>query len=362
MKKKRISIHDVARQLNISSTTVSFVLNGKAAEKRISPALEQKILAHVEEIGYQPNLVAKSLRTGKSKIIGMLVEDISDPFFSSIARTIEINAYKLGYRIFFSSTENETEKAKALLKIFRERQVDGYIIAPAPYLEQDIRQLLNDHCPVVLFDRFFPELETHNIIVDNYGGAHEAVAHFIANGFSNIGMVTLESGQSQMTDRLNGYLKAIEENRLKSYVQKIPYNQDDADIKKTIEAFIAANEEIDAILFATNYLAVAGVQAIADLNLLIPDNIGVIGFDDNTHFSLFRPSITAIAQPLQEMSEQVINRLMQLLEPGAVPIRPETIVLPVTLVVRESSIKPSLKPKLPGKRQIKNGGFLKSAT
>ena len=344
--KKRISIHDIAKQLNISATTVSFVLNGKAAEKRISPAQENKILAYVKEVGYQPNMVAKSLRTGKSKIIGMLVEDISDPFFSSIARIIEINIYKFGYKIFFSSTENETERAKALINIFKERQVDAYIIAPTPGLEAEIQGLLNDHSPVVLFDRFFPELQTHNIIVNNFDGAYQAVHHFIENGFKNIGLVTLVSDQTQMTDRLHGYKKAMEENGLKTFIIKIPYNLNETTIKQHIEKFIAGNREMDAILFATNYLAVAGIKAISELKLKIPANLAVIGFDDNTHFALFSPSITAIAQPVQEISEQVINKLMKLLEPSNTKTEPETNVLPVTLVVRESSVKQLPKTKV----------------
>ena len=140
----------MARELNLSATTISFVINGKAAEKRISNDVKERVLAYVKETGYQTNMVAKSLRTGKTKIIGMLVEDISDPFFSSIARVVEEKAYKLGYKIFNSSTENDTIRARDLIKVFRERQVDGYIIAPSPGIEEEIQQLVDDNFPVVL--------------------------------------------------------------------------------------------------------------------------------------------------------------------------------------------------------------------
>src|SRR5688500_5299223 len=117
---KKTSIHDIAKQLKVSATTVSFVLNGKANEKRISEDVTRRVLDFVEVVGYKPNQVAKSLRTGKTNIIGMLVEDISDPFFSSISRGIESIAYNHKYKIFFASTENDTEKTKALIKVFRE--------------------------------------------------------------------------------------------------------------------------------------------------------------------------------------------------------------------------------------------------
>ena len=130
-----MSIHDIAKELNLSATTISFVLNGKADEKKISEDVQRRVSDYIKKVGYQSNLIAKSLRTGKTNIIGMLVEDISDPFFSSISRGVETIAYNHKYKIFFASTENDTEKTKALIKVFRERQVDGYIIAPPPAIK-----------------------------------------------------------------------------------------------------------------------------------------------------------------------------------------------------------------------------------
>jgi LacI family transcriptional regulator len=120
MKKKK-PIHDLAKELNLSATTISLVMYGKAQEKRISTGVAQKVLQYAKEVGYHPNGVAKSLRTGKCKTIGMLVEGISDIFFSGITRAVEEKSYKFGYRIFFSSTENDTSRAKALLSAFRDR-------------------------------------------------------------------------------------------------------------------------------------------------------------------------------------------------------------------------------------------------
>jgi LacI family transcriptional regulator len=221
--KKKLSIHDLAKQLNVSSATVSIVINGKASEKRISPEMEKKILDHVQKSGYRPNRVAKSLRTGKSRIIAMLVEGISDPFFANIARIVEQSASGLDYKIFYASTENNTRIAQDLIRAFRETQVDGYIIAPPPGIEAEIQSLMDDHLPVVLFDRYFSGLTTHNVIVDNFDGAYQAIRHFYQNGYSRIGFVTLSSGQTQMRDRLNGYVQAMHEYSLMPCVQKIAF-------------------------------------------------------------------------------------------------------------------------------------------
>lgn len=335
---KKISIHDIAKHLNISATTVSFVLNGKAEERKISSAMKKKIQIYVKEIGYHPNLIAQSLRTGKTKIIGMLVEDISDPFFSSIARIIEENLYKLGYKIFHSSTNNNTERAKAILQIFRERQVDGYIIAPAPGIEDDIQELIDDSKPVILFDRYFPGLETTNIVVDNFVGAYESVQHLVYNGFTNIGFVTLQSKQVQMMDRLSGYLKSIKENKFPKYIHRVIYKTAPAEIIVLIKNFLLKNKEIDALFFATNYLAISGLQAIRELGLKVPDDIGIVGFDDNTYFSLFSPSITAAAQPVEEISNQTVKELIKALIMEDQNEKKKTIVLKTNLIVRESSV------------------------
>lgn len=342
--KKRKSIHDLAKELGLSATTISFVLNGKAEEKRISEDVVKRVKAHVKKTGYQPNLVAKSLRTGKTKIIGMLVEDIADPFFSSIARVVEENLYKLGYKIFHSSTDNNTERAKELLRIFRERQVDGYIIAPSPGIETEIEQLLMEGKPIVLFDRYFPKLKTTNIVIDNEGGAFKAVNHLVENGYSRIAFITIDSLQVQMKDRMKGYNRAISNNRLQKQVLKIDYSEyknDPLSISGIIKDYLNKNTTLDAVLFATNYLAVSGLQAIKELGLSIPEDLAVVGFDDNTHFSLFSPSVTAVAQPVSEISSQTVKELLDALnaEEKQQKLKPRTVVLKTDLVVRESSAR-----------------------
>jgi LacI family transcriptional regulator len=335
--KKKVSIHDIASQLKISATTVSFILNGKGREKRISARLQKKVLDYLQQVDFQPSQIAQSLRTGKTKIIGMLVEDISDPFFSAIARIVEEQAYKAGYKIFNSSTENDMSRAKALIKALRERQVDGYIIAPSAGIEKDIQLLIDDKFPVILFDRYFPGLSTTNVVVDNAGGAYTAASHLFENGCSCIGMVTLESEQVQMTDRLKGYLKLVMENGLTPHVIRIPYNLTHEQRGSRINAFLKKHPDLDGILFATNYLAISGLEAIRQMNLTIPEDIGIVAFDDNIHFALFSPSVSAIAQPIEEMSGTVIEKLIgRLSDEHAIRVS-ETIILPTKLIIRQSS-------------------------
>lgn len=340
--KKKISIHDIAKELKVSRTTISFVLNDKAEEKRISEEVRKRVLDYVKQVGYRPNQIAKSLRTGKTNIIGMLVEDISDPFFSGISRGIESIAYKHEYKIFFASTENDTEKTKNLIKLFRERQVDGYIIAPPPGIEDEIKALMDDNVPVIFFDRYLPSLNTSTVIIDNFSGAYQAVKHLEQNGFSNIAFITLESEQTQMQARLQGYTRAIEESLKDAIIKKLPYKlSHDLNAERLMQDFIKEHARLDAIIFATNYLAINGLKAIRDLDLSIPDDIAVVGFDDNTYFYLFTPSVTAVAQPIEEISEEVVKQLLDALSDEKESRKRRTVILPVKLIERNSSLPKS---------------------
>ena len=331
--KKKILISDIAADLGISVTTVSFILNGKAKEKRISDALTARVLEHVEKVGYKPNELAKSLRTGKTKIIGLIVEDISNPFFANIARYIEKMVYPKGYRILYCSTDNKQERAIELIHLFKDRHVDGYIITPTEGLESTIQSLQGSHVPLVLFDRYLPDIKTNYVVTDNLTGAYELTRHLIQNGFKRIAFVTLYSNQTQMRDRLNGYMKALDDHKMQSYIKKI--NREEGDTINKVD-FIEFYKEItpDALIFSTNYLAITGIDALQEQGLNLP---GIASYDDHTMFRLFTPAITAVSQPMEAIAEKIIQVLLHQLDGGHKELR--QIELPSTLVVRESTIK-----------------------
>src|SRR5579859_6159427 len=154
--------------------------------------------------------------SGSSHIIAMLVEDISDPFFSAIARIIEEEAPRHDCRIFYSSTGNADNIAKDLIKVYRDTRIDACIIAPPPGIDDEISALMTDNIPVILFDRYIPGLPGCKVIVDNYHGSVLAIKHLLQNGYQRIGFVTLDSTQTQMADRLAGYTDCIKKFRLPS--------------------------------------------------------------------------------------------------------------------------------------------------
>lgn len=333
----KLSIKDIAQQCNTSITTVSFVLNGRAEEKRISKELKERILKTIEDTGYKQNQFARGMRTGKTNIIGLIIEDISNAFFSAVARIIEENAYKRGYKIIYCSTDDNTEKTKELIKLFIERNLDGYIITPPKGIEDEIQSLINKKIPVVLFDRYFPGLETDYVVVDNFNGAKKAVQHLFDTGFVNIGLITTTSDLTQMQERLDGYEEAIAENGKNPKILKIPFDNSAEQNIETISSYLKKNKDLDAIFFSTNYLAFRGLEAINKLKIKIPEDIAIVAFDDQEFFKIYNPSITAVSQPIKDISIKLIDILLQKMESIDKPI--EKVILPTNLIIRNSSIK-----------------------
>jgi LacI family transcriptional regulator len=334
---RRLSIKDIAQQCNTSITTVSFVLNGRAEEKRISKTLTEKILKTVEDTGYKQNLFARGMRTGKTNLIGLIVEDISNSFFSAVARIIEENAYKRGYKIIYCSTDDNTAKTKELIKLFVERNLDGYIITPPKGLEAEIQFLINKKIPVVLFDRYLPDLETDYVVVDNFNGAKKAVQHLFDTGFADIALVTTSSDQTQMQERINGYEKTVMANGKQPRMLSIPFDSSAEKSRKAICTYLKKNRDLDAIFFSTNYLAFRGLEAISELKLNIPSDVAVIAFDDQEFFGIYSPSITAVSQPVKDISLKLIDLLLQKMESVDKPL--EKIMLPTHLIIRDSTRK-----------------------
>lgn len=338
MAKKKTSIKDIAKALGISITTVSFIINGKAREKRISEELTQKVQKYIKEVGYKPSHLAQSLRLGKSKVIVFMVEDISNQFFASIARLIEEKAYKNGYKIIYCSTDNKPEKAIELISTFKMRNVDGFIITPTPNLDKTIQGLLDENLAVVLFDRWIPTIDCSYVIVENEKSSYEATQHLIQKGCRKISFITVDSPQIQMKDRLKGYVEAISAHNLEQSVLKVKFhNISEQDAFEKIVQFFEENKAIDGVFFATNYLAFEGLQALSQLEMLVPEKIRAVSFDDHYFFNLYKPKVSAIEQPLEDIAEKLMEAMLNQLSEEKNASKSNKFVLPNKLHVRESS-------------------------
>ena len=339
MRNKRYSIKDIAKSLDVSPTTVSFVLNGKGKEKKISDEVIKKVLTYTKEINYKPNMLARSLRTGRTKILVFMVEDISNHFFSRIARIIEDIAYTKGYRVLFCSNENDDKRSRDLINMFYERQVDGFIIIPSAGIRDDVEELIKNDIPVVLFDRYFPDLDTHYVVINNYEASRQATLHLIENGYQHIAFITTDVRQNQMLDRRRGYEDAVRMAGLPVTVLEIPFEDTDSQAGRgKMRSFFTERSGVDAVYFSTNYLTRSGLEIIKENDTVSIAELGIVTFDDNELFRINTPTISAIAQPMEEIAQELMRIMLHLLKVKNKVPDTMKVTLSAELIPRGSSL------------------------
>jgi LacI family transcriptional regulator len=336
---KKISLKDIALKVGVSTALVSYVLNGKEKEARVGHEMAKKIKRAATELNYQPNFIARSLKSGKTNTLGFIVADISNPFFSNLARIIEDEAKKLGYTVIFGSSDEQAEKSKNLINTLVNRQVDGLIIAPAENTQEQIRDLQKKDFPFVLIDRFFPGIKTNTIRTNNYGAAYEATSHLIKNGYKKIGMLAYETTLFHMQERIQGYKAALKYHGIranKNWLCKI--NQ--VSLQKDVSAYISTlieSKEVDAFLFATNSLAIEGLKQINQRGIKVPEEIGIVAFDETDAFDLFYAPITYVKQNLAVIGQQAVKMLLK--KDKKDPKKLNEVIVEAKLIARRSSAK-----------------------
>lgn len=310
---KKTSLKDIAQAVGVSTALVSYVLNNKK-ENRIGKEVAQKIRKVARELNYQPNQIAKSLKTNKTNTIGLIVADISNPFSSSLARIIEDEADRHNYTVLFGSSDEKPQKAQKLMTALLNRQVDGLLICPSEGAEAHLIDLQNQGVPFVLIDRYFPDLKSNYVALDNYGAIHKAVQHLIDSGYRRLGMVTFRTGLFTINERRRGYLTALKENGItarKSWLKELSIDVQGADIEKAVDDLVTGPQRVDAILFASNVLAMHGLKRINTLRMKVPDEVALVSIDEAEVYNLFHTRITYIKQPLLEIGQMATRILLE---------------------------------------------------
>ena len=331
---KRVSLKDIANKVGVSIALVSYVLNGKEKEKRVGAEVVKKIRQAVEELNYQPNQIARSLRMKSTKTIGLIVADIANPFFGQLARIIENEANKFGYTVIFGSSDEDGLKSEVLINTLLNRQVDGFIIVPTEDTISQIRNLIRKKIPMVLVDRYFPEISTSYVVLDNYIATFDATSHLINKGYKDIVMVAYKSALIHMKERIRGYSEAMIANNLSECQQVAEIRNDhyQADIENVFTNIGVTENKNMALIFATNALSISGLYCAQNKCVEIPEDIAFIGFDGGECFDLFNPPLSFVQQPLEEMGKESFRVLLDLMK-GSSKI--SQIILSPNLIVRE---------------------------
>jgi len=336
--KKKTSLKDIAEKLGVSVALVSYVLN-KKKEGRIRKEVAEKIRKTAEELNYSTNQIARSLKTNKTFTIGLIVADISNPFFSGLARIIEDEAEKYGYSVIFCSSDENAEKSWKLMNVLLNRQVDGLIISCAENAAPHICYLHENEIPFVLIDRYFPDLNVSYVAIDNYKASHAAVSHLIEKGNRRIAIVTYNSSLVHLVQRKDGYLAAMKDNNLplnESWIKEVNYSNMRRDTEKAVKELVSLDEPVEAILFASNTLSTAALQYINTLRLKVPDDLSIVSFDESDASNLFYAPLTHIRQPLEEIGKMATDILIEAMN-GDGKVR--QLNIEAELVIGQSTLK-----------------------
>ena len=309
----KVSIKDVANKLNVSAATVSLVLNGKDKNGRVSEALAEKIRIEAKAMKYEPNSFARGLRSGRSETIGLIIADISNPFFANLAFHIQEQAETYGYSVIITNTNESTDKMGKMISVLRSRQVDGFIIVPTEHGEKLIDKLVKDHFPVVLLDRYFPEIDVSYVSVNNYQASMEATNLLLNLNCKRIAQLIYKNSLPHMQDRKDGYIAAMTKKGLydPKLIKEVDYQTIGNDIQKVLLELVSDEQKVDGIFFATNTISSIGLKILAGLHMEIPKDIKVICFDKIDVFELSNVSIPFIQQPIPEMGKHTVDLLIK---------------------------------------------------
>jgi LacI family transcriptional regulator len=336
-KQAETTIHDIARYLNISASTVSRALNDNPL---ISEATRKKIKKVAEEMGYRPNTLAASFRTKRTYNIGVIVPLINRHFFSSVISGIEDIAYNQGYTVSISQSNDNFIKETKIAKTMFNNRVDGVIVSIGMETKsyEHLKLFPERNIPLVFFDRVVDEIDAHKIVVDDFGGAYRVTKHLIEQGAKRIAHIGGPVNLKIYDYRRKGFLKAMQDAGLKTKKSLIIHNslrKDDgvAAIRKLMEK----NEKIDAIFCANDTTALSAIIYLKELGIKIPDDILVMGFSNEPFSEVTTPSISTVKQPGFLMGQKAAELLIYQINHKDAKVNYETLVMPTELLLRESS-------------------------
>jgi LacI family transcriptional regulator len=329
----RATIGDVAREAGVSITTVSHTLNGT---RFVAEPTRLRVLAAVERLSYEVNSVAQSLKRNRSHAIGLVITDISNPFFTSLVRGIEDVANQAGYSVILCNTDEDPAKELTYLRMLSRKRVDGIVVAPTGTPSAFIDGLIESGFPLVCIDRASPGAPCDIVLVDNVGGARSATEHLIGLGHRRIGIISGLAPVGTSSERLAGYRAALAGAGIAEQpaLVRAGNSRMDGGYRRMLE-LLDLPARPSALFVTNNLMTLGALGALQARGVRVPEDVALIGFDDFEWAVVLRPRLTAVAQPTYEIGETAARMLLDRVE-GDPPPEPRRVVLPTRLIVRES--------------------------
>ncbi|MDR1119845.1 MAG: LacI family transcriptional regulator [Dysgonamonadaceae bacterium] len=345
-KQKKVQLQDIASVAGVNISTVSMVLNGRARERRISERLEKKIIKVAKELNYKPNVLAQSLRSGKSFIIGLILPDMANSTFARLGRHIEELAAQEGYRIMICSSGEEDDDPESLINSLIDYQVDGIIIAPTTRMQPSLFKMIEDSGkPYVIVDRYLSYVNTSQVVVDNFSIGFLSTEHLLQQGLRRIAIFSFPPSLQHMEDRVAGYEAAMKKYHVPvindDLIKLVSYEKVVEETATAIDDILALKPAVEGIIFFTNMIGLPGLEYLYQIKkVVIPRDFKLISMEASPYFSLMNPSITVVNLNIKRMAEKSMELLMQFIKHN-IPLETKQYTIPVSLISRESSKKPA---------------------
>ena len=337
-----ITIKDIAKRAGVSHSTVSRALR---VNHLVASETAKRIRQVAQEMGYRPSAVARSLKTNRTQVLGVIVSSISDPFFSEILNGIEVSAQARGYSLFIAASQHDPVKERQIVQTMMEQRTDGVIICSSSFSPEHGRQLLSYGFPVVVVNHQGSESFNYSIYHDDVDGSSQITQHLISLGHKRIAYLgNAQSGRTTQ-DRLHGFLDAMEKANLPvpgSYIHHVEGGEPSLGAE-SVDYFARLTPRPTAIVCFNDMLAIGVLKGCEQAGLKIPADISVTGFDNITYSAFTTPCLTTFDQPKLSIGQEAAQLLLDLLqaENGLIPDTPNVKVLQGKLLVRGSTGKPA---------------------
>lgn len=329
---------DVARLARTSVATVSAIVNGSA---RVSPELAARVREAIAAVGYRPDGIARSLKKGSTQTIGLLVTDITNPFFTAVVHSVEDAAQARGYSVFLCNSDENFAEERTYLDLLLTRRVDGLILVPTGKAADYAGFAGGLRAPVVFIDRAIPGVAVDSVTVDNLRASQAAVEYLLRLGHRRIGIVTGLPHLSTSAERLKGYRRALRKAGIAvdpELVRQGDFRQEGA--FGAAQSLLALRQRPTAIFASNNLMAIGTMLAVRAAGLSCPEDVSLACFDDFEWAGVFHPRLTVLRQPTAEIGQKAIALLLARLGGDKNGAAPHHVALRAELVVRDSCAPP----------------------
>lgn len=329
-----VTMRDVAEEAGVSKATVSHVIN---KTRYVSPELTQRVKETMKELGYKPNAVARSLTTRKTHTIGLIVSDISNPFFSTLVRGVEDAAVENDHSLIVCNTDETLEKEKLYIDVLIQKKMDGLIIAPTGKSDENLKLLVEDDIPFVFVDRKIQGIESDAVLSQNVEGAYKATKYLIEQGHKKIGIILGLESVNTTKERFKGYKKALGEFNL-DFDDRLAVRANSrvsGGIAAT-ETLLSLNPRPTAIFGTNNLMTIGAMQGIKRHGLGCPKDVSLVGFDDFEWAAAFEPTLTTVLQHPYQIGSMATSKLLDRLKKGDNQNEFSEVRLPTDLIIRNS--------------------------